>query len=122
LKEVIFLITEAYDELSQTTIQSGFKQLMEFNLSILNMPDNHFEDEDDISLTTLFRRLLPETTMSDKEIMDWAKGRNENSRSLISDDEILVQVADMDANVEEDEDSRAVNVNDTVNCMDIIID
>lgn len=129
LKEVIFLITEAYNELSETTIKNGFKAVLEAEFSSLHMETDHSEDDDDVPLTTLFRRLLPDNAQTNEEIMDWASGQNENARTLNTDDEIVEQIHEVHEDVgvidERDmlnEDNTIQHLGDPVQSMNIVID
>ncbi|KAL5290511.1 hypothetical protein ACFFRR_010090 [Megaselia abdita] len=75
------------------TIKNGFKSLLESDFSTIFMPSNHFEDEDEIPLFNLYRRLIPETELTNEDIANWASGDNECSRNYLTDEEIVPDIA-----------------------------
>jgi hypothetical protein len=67
----------------------------------MNLPPDHFDEDDHLSIAALYRQVMCDTRMTsrmtDEQIQDWAAGLNENSRSLISDDDIVDNIKTEDA-------------------------
>jgi hypothetical protein len=90
MKDVVYGLTESWNETKSSVIKNGFKHLFQSTDDItLNLPPDHFDEDDFLSIAALYRQVLCDTRMTDEQIQDWAAGFNENSRSLISDDDIL---------------------------------
>jgi hypothetical protein len=98
MKDVVYGLTESWNETKSSVIKNGFKHLFQSTDDItLNLPPDHFDEDDHLSIAALYRQVLCETRMTDEQIQDWAAGFNENSRSLISDDDIVDNINTEDA-------------------------
>lgn len=129
LKDTVFMITESWNEVDSQIIVNGFKHLLlSSDDFIINLPQNNLNVDDesrivdistnDFPITDLYRKTLPNTTLNDNEIMNWAAGIGENNRSNIDDDEILE-----DNNITQmDEVDTAENIDAVINSINMTID
>ena len=89
LKNVVYMITEAWSNINSSVIISGFKTLFGSSAELnVNHPFNHFDSDGIIPLPELYRRVVPNSSLSDNEIMEWAIRAAERSRNNITDDDI----------------------------------
>jgi len=103
LKDVVYMVTEAWSEINSSIIISGFKTLFGSSEEVKrNHPFNSCQSDGSISLPELYRRVAPISGLSDNEIMEWATGAGECSRFNISDEDII-DVANEITEIEDDE-------------------
>lgn len=80
LKDVAYMAVESWNEVPKSVVINAFKHLFSSPEEImLNLPFNHFDEDDDLPIATLFNSLLPENNASFTDIMEWAAGENENN-------------------------------------------
>jgi len=120
LKEVMFMITEAWAEVSHTTISNGFKHIFECpnNLAKIGCSSPSKDQGGHITIPDLYRRLLPDTDLHNGEISDWACGTHEKSGNLIIDDDIIEEVKEVP---DEDNTSNAETCAEALKCINITI-
>lgn len=94
LKEVLFLISEAWNEVKETVITSAFQQILPKQgtqnvlVNVTDLDDGLFVNNN-VSLPNLYKQVVSDTYLTDDGIMDWASGKNEISTNLITDEDIL---------------------------------
>lgn len=94
LKDACFMATEAWNQVSKSTIINGFKHLYQSIEEIqFNLPAFHFDEEDDVPLRTLFNSLFTNEDGEDA-IIQWAVG---------DDDPIARNSCDLQMDTDEDE-------------------
>lgn len=125
LKDVVFLITEAWNEVSETVISRGFQQLFTPNISEtissnFKSPSSYQNEKNEIFLTKLYRIVVPTTNLKDEDIIEWASGVGEISGTLITEDDIIEEI--QNNKTDEYEDNAETNINEVVNCLNITID
>lgn len=124
LKDVVFMIVDSWNEVPKSVIMNSWKHLFSsLDDLIFNLPPDHFNDEDDISLIQLYRRIAPDTAISNAEIMDWASGVGEEAQfPMITDDDILnINNIFIDAHAE-DIPSSATDINQVINAFNTTLE
>lgn len=89
LKNVVFLITESWNNVKDSVIVSGFHAVLDSKHK--NCGTVEFNDiacNDNTNLVKLYHRVTSCTDVSDLDIINWSTGTNESSR-IITDDEII---------------------------------
>lgn len=117
LKDVAFLIVEAWNDVPRSVVMSSFKHLFSSIDAIeFNIPENHFVEEDDIPLARLYN-LVIENDLTENEIMEWATGSNERSVLFEIEDEIAndESIANEEGHMEEESRISIDNVIDSFN-------
>lgn len=88
LREVVYMVVEAWNEINIETVKASFKHLFSTDAEIiLNSPP--ILEEANIPIVELYHNLVPGSNMNDKEILDWASGKNEISTSLFTESDII---------------------------------
>lgn len=116
LKDVVFLITEAWNEVPISVITNGFKHLFADQIE-LNLPAFHFTSEDDIPLVQLYNNVVANNESTEADIMEWASGEQDPER-LDKDTE------DISASVEEteDHDSPMIEISKVIESFNTVIE
>lgn len=118
------MIVDSWNEVPKSVIMNSWKHLFSsLDDLIFNLPPDHFNDEDDISLIQLYRRIAPDTAISNAEIMDWASGVGEEAQfPMITDDDILsINNIFIDAHAE-DIPSSATDINQVINAFNTTLE
>jgi len=75
LKDVTYLVTEAWNEVGNSIISSGFQQLTRIaNLESIPIDIKECYVK---SLISLYRHIVPDSNVEDEEKLQWASGANE---------------------------------------------
>jgi len=113
LKEVIFLITDAWTAVSESVISNGFKRIV--------APQTYLSiEESDISLPHLYRQVVPLTNLTDGEILHWASGVEEKSGNLITEEDIINDY--QEDNNDDNMCKPGINFNEVLDSLNITID
>lgn len=125
LKDVSIMIHQAWVDVSISVIRSGWKVLINIDVNDFNLPINHFDDNDDLPLATLYNNVVPCNSLSNQDIMDWATGATERlSRNF---DESNLNEEENDANTEadiedNDDDDNTQNIDEIIQSFNNIIE
>lgn len=91
IKHVVYMVTESWNNVSNTVISNAFKKVCPNNERDEEHGESSLTESEGTSegmLIDLYHRLIPDTELSDDEIMRWAGGEGESSMT-ITDDEIM---------------------------------
>lgn len=122
LKNVVFLITEAWNEVKESVIMHGFHVLFgSRDEKSSSLPIHDFNDNDNIPIAQLYRKLAPNSTLSDSAIMEWATGAEEICRNHITDNEIIDSVLGNEE-IEEENIEAPTNIDDVIKGMNTVIE
>ena len=114
LKDVCYLIIEAWKEVPKEVITNSFKHLFASNDDLdLNLSVHHVAEEDEIPISRLYQTIISDNSLSDKDIMDWASGENENNLCFCAENIILDKAEVKDA----DEDYETVDITNIKNVI-----
>lgn len=115
LLDVVYMITQAWDEVSTRVIEHGFNHLFADQID-LNLPPSHFNDEDDIPLIELFNSLVRDDNITEAEIIEWATGGEDPHHEDFDDANIEIVESGGEVNV-----SRAEDLEHPITDIDAVI-
>lgn len=125
LKDVSIMIHQAWMDVPISVIRSGWKVLIDIDINNLNLPVNHFDDDDDLPLATLYNNVASGSLLSSEDIMDWATGATESlSRNF---DESNLNEEENDENTEgeydvNDDDDNTQNIDQIIQSFNNVIE
>lgn len=123
LKDVSYLIIQAWNEVPKSVIQSSFKHLFNSVDEIqFNLFADHFTEEDDIPLGRLYNSILNESSLTDIEIMEWAIGENENNIPLNDSNIFENSVGNEQENNNDDINEINTHINTVIDSFNVTIE
>lgn len=126
LKDVVYFIVQAWNEIPISVIQNSFKHLFSSTDEIQHsIPADHFVEEDDIPLARLYNSILTASNLTDNEVMEWANGTKETTASFdIATNHELVEGQNERTAVDEHEQNvdNSTNINDVINSFNLVIE
>jgi len=119
MKDVIFMITESWEDVPKNVIMSYCQHLFRSLDDLLfYLPLNHFNADDDISLINLYRRVIPNSSNTDHDIINWSLGIEEIAQFPTVTDEAVGEVNNITLNRELPITS---DINQVVNSFNITV-
>jgi len=117
LKDVSIMIHQAWNDVPISVIQNAWKLLMDIDTTRYNLPANHVNNDADVSLALLYNNVLPDTILTNEQIMNWATGTTENLSYL---EEFNLSAEESNENIDEDLD-RNTSIDTNHNSIDEVI-
>lgn len=86
LKDVAYMIVQSWEDVPTSTIMKAFKVMYSSTEEIeLNLPIDHFDDEDNVPLLALYKKVFHDETITEENVCEWAGGKDENNNTCCGD-------------------------------------
>lgn len=115
LKDVSFTAVEAWNAIPKSVIINAFKHLFSCREELeLNLPVQHFDETDDLSLASLFNSIF-KSQLEESDIMEWASGKSDRcTTNQDCEDESHDNIEQ-----QQEEEPSTHNINEVINALNI---